>query len=99
MKKYSVNPNAENVLNGVAATILVIGWIFGIVGIIAGIAAAIDQGEWFYALAGFLGGGLILLTFYIVWAELKVIINISRSLYNINDELESLKADRHEAVE
>ena len=99
MKKYSVNPNAENVLNGVAATILVIGWIFAVVGIIAGIAAAIDQGEWFYALAGFLGGGLILLMFYIVWAELKVIINISRSLYNIQDELESLKADRHEAVE
>lgn len=99
MKKYSVNPNAENVLNGVAATILVIGWIFAIAGIVVGIAAAVQQGEWIYALAGVLGGGFILLLFYIIWAELKVIINISRSLYNIQDDLENLKADRPAAVE
>lgn len=99
MKKYSVNPNAENVLNGVAATILIIGWIFAIAGIVVGIAGAVEQGEWIYALAGVLGGGFILLLFYIIWAELKVIINISRNLYNIQDELENLKADQHETVE
>lgn len=99
MKKYSVNPNAEVVLNGVATTILVIGWILAIAGIAVGIVAATDEGEFVYALAGILGGGFILLMFYIIWAELKVIINISRSLYNINDELEGLKAGQHEAVE
>ncbi len=99
MKKYSVNPNAEYVLSGVATAILVIGWIFAIAGIIVGIVAAAEQGEWAYFLAGVLGGGLILLVFYIIWAELKVIINISRNLYNIQDELENLKADQHETVE
>ena len=79
MKKYFVNPNAENVLNGVAATILVIGWIFAIAGVVVGIAAAVEQGAWLYALAGVLGGGIILLMFYIIWAELKVIIPSRKS--------------------
>ena len=86
-KNYSVNPNAENILNAVATIGLAIGWVLAIISIIVGIAVASQEEIVGYALVGILAGGVILLIAYITWAQLKVIVNISRSLYNINDAI------------
>ncbi len=88
-KNYSVNPNAESILNGVASVGLAIGWVLAIISIIVGIAVAYEEDIVGYALIGILAGGVILLIAYITWAQLKVIVNISRSLYNINDAISS----------
>lgn len=89
-KKYSVNPKAEGILNGIASTVLVIGWVLAICCAIIGIAMAYEE-EAYYAIIGVLGGAFILLIFYVIWARLKVLINMSRNLYNIHEELQNIK--------
>ena len=90
-KKYSVNPKAEGILDGIATTVLIIGWVIAIIGAIVGIALAIEDEVAVYALLGVLGGALVLLIFYVIWARLKVLINMSRNLFNIHEELQNNK--------
>lgn len=90
VSKYSVNPAAENTVNVVAVVLLVIGIIGAAVGLIGGLVMfAEDEAGTGWA---FFGIGLALfLTGLLEWAFLKVFVNISRNLYNINDALHELK--------
>lgn len=86
---YEVNPNAERVANGVAGFILVFSIIVGTICIILGIVLASD----YMPQAGIplVGAGVILILLGIVaWASIKLFVNISRSLYNINDSIQRL---------
>ena len=83
---YSVSPTAEGVVNTIAVIFLVLGIIVGIGGIAVGISQlADDETTTGLAALGIGVGGFII--FFIEWAFLKVFVNISRSLYNINDAL------------
>ena len=89
-REFLVNPSAESVLNSVAGVILVFGWVLAIIGVGVGIYAAKEEGVFLYAIAGVIGGALIIFSSYIIWAQFKVIVNMSRSLYNINDALDMI---------
>ena len=91
-KNYSVNPKAESILDGIATTVLIIGWLIAIAGAFVGIMAAYEEEVVGYAVLGVLGGALILLIFYVIWARLKVIVNMSRNLFNIHEALLDNKA-------
>ena len=85
-QQYPVNPLAENILDSVLKIFLILGWILAIVCVAIGVASAIfdEDGLWLLIC---LGAPIILLLFYFVWARIKVIINISRNLFAIRNQL------------
>lgn len=80
---FEVNPAAESVSSAVAKVVLVVCIIAAFILLIAGFIGLED------------GGGIMLIGISVVctvtgvvsWAFLKMIVNISRSLYNINNAL------------
>lgn len=92
MSKYSVNPGAERVANTVAQVVLWLFNIFGIITVIAGIAMA-EEGGYMEAtgITSIIAGVILLIIGIIVWAGLKMFVNMSRNLYNINDVLHEIK--------
>lgn len=78
--RYYVNTNAENVCNVVAIVFLIVSIICALVCLLAGLAS--DA-----IIYGFLGAVIFVIIGIVSWASLKVVVNISRSLYNINDVL------------
>ena len=85
---YEVNPVAENILNKFNQAVFAISVFVAIVGAIACIVAATAEFESAY-LWGILGAAVLALSAALFWATGKVLINISRNLYNINDALRS----------
>lgn len=80
--KYAVNPSAESMINVIASIVLVLGILIGVVCIIAAIALFNDyetESGWTLLCIGV--GAFIL--FFITWAFIKVLVNISRNMYNI----------------
>lgn len=90
ISKYAVSPAAENTVNTVAGILLAIGILGAVIGFFGGIIEFSDDeaaAGW-----GFIGGGVaIFLAGLLEWAFLKVFVNISRNLYNINDVLHEIK--------
>ena len=78
--RYYVDPNAENACNVVAIVFLIVSIICALVCLLAGLAS--DA-----IIYGFLGAVIFVIIGIVSWASLKVVVNISRSLYNINDAL------------
>lgn len=80
---FEVNPAAESVSSAVAKVVLVVCLIAAFILLIAGFIGLEDGG-------GFLLIGIAIVcavTGVVSWAFLKMIVNISRSLYNINNAL------------
>lgn len=84
--QFQVNPTAENVGNAVAKVILTTFIILAIICFIAGLVGLFSS--------SILTGAILLLCSILVvtiglicWAAIKIFVNISRSLYNINDIL------------
>ena len=86
--KYKVNPAAEGVCSAVASIVL---WLFiigAVVLLVLGIMSFSDYDE---------ETGFILIISSVVciligtfsWANMKMLVNISRNLYNINDAIRS----------
>lgn len=91
--RYNVNSIAEAVASTVASIIL---WLFIIIGF-----GAIIFGFLFYkektmepeAIAVIIGSGIVVIISGILnWASIKMFVNMSRSLYNINDAIRNLHA-------
>lgn len=80
---FEVNPSAEGVVNVIASLNLII----GILGFIVLLIVAISIEEWLY----FGIGAAALVVGIVEWAFLKVLVNISRSLYNVSASLKELK--------
>ena len=83
---HEVNPAAEKVVNSLANVILWIGCIIAAFMVIYGLSVS--------ALYGFamLGVGIVIVVSVIVqWAFLRVVVNISRNMYNINEALRQRK--------
>ena len=87
---FEVNPRAENIADRVAGIILVLGWIIGIILVLLGIFAAGD-GE-IVSLFISLGGVIYILLSYVIWAFIKMLVNMSRNLFNIKDILKQAKS-------
>lgn len=83
---YKVSPLAENILDIILKVFLIIIIVGAIITAIVGIVIAINEEEWAPMLLVLAAAGAVGLG-YIVWALGKVVINISRNLYNINDAL------------
>ena len=83
---YKVNPVAERVLDIFLKTVLIICLISSVILALGSIVVAAAEGEGTY-LWGILGSAFFALGAAISWAAGKVLINISRNLYNINDAL------------
>ncbi len=90
VEKYAVSPAAESIVNTLANIPRVVGIVAGVVGCCLWIYLLFDY-ETAAAWAALVGGIVVLLNGLILWAFLKVFVNISRSLYNINDALKVLK--------
>ncbi len=88
--RYEVNPDAERVANSVAQALLWVHLILGIGSIVVGIVLGIEDDELLFALIPI--GVAFVLIGIIVWASIKLFVNISRNLYNINDSIQRLKA-------
>lgn len=88
---YEVNPFAETLLDTMLKIMLTIGWILAIGSIGASIYLAAEMEEHYIIVLGILAATAILLTYYFVWAINKVVINMSRSLYNINESLKDIE--------
>lgn len=86
-KQYYVNPFAESV-GSVLAILVFIFTILISIGLIGGGIYLAQDGE--ITAYYLIGGGAVLLVLGIIsWAYLRIIVNISRSLYNINDAIRS----------
>jgi hypothetical protein len=86
--EYAVNPLAESTLNVVAVIVLVIGILSGLIVLFVGILSDDSLGLMYGLIAGpamFLFCGLL------PWACIKVVVNMSRNLYAIREELHELK--------
>ncbi len=81
-EKYSVNPAAESISSAVASVVLAVSLILAVICLIASFAAG---GDMLPALL--LSGVAIAVIGLISWASMRMLVNISRSLYNINDAL------------
>ncbi len=92
--KLPVNPMAETVLDARLKTILTLDIVFGIIfilgGIIGGLHYLTDDYYYWYPVVGTLLlvvgiviGGILILAGVYRWAQGKVLINISRNLFNI----------------
>lgn len=83
---YEVNPVAESILDKFLKTVLIICIIIGVIGVFAAIIIATTEYQ-----SAFLWLIPISILFVVIagifWAIGKVLINISRNLYNINDAL------------
>lgn len=82
---YYVNPAAETVLDNAIRICFIIMAFVSLIGIITGIVLLDSIGN--ISLLISLCSVFLFLVFLILWAQEKVIVNISRSLYNINDAL------------
>ncbi len=85
---YAVDSGAETVVNTVAEVLKWIGIIGGVLAFFVGIVMIGEEG----AVGGILiGSGIAaILTGIISWAFLKLLVNISRNLFKIHDQLEKL---------
>lgn len=86
--EYAVNPLAESTLNVVAVIVLVIGILSGLIVLFVGILSDDSLGLMYGLIAGpamFLFSGLL------PWACIKVVVNMSRNLHAIREELHELK--------
>lgn len=85
---YAVDSGAETVVNTVAEVLKWIGIIGGVLAFFVGIVMIGEEG----AVGGILiGSGIAaVLTGIISWAFLKLLVNISRNLFKIHDQLEKL---------
>lgn len=85
---YSVNPSAELIINILATVLLFLGIIVSAISIVGGIAY-IDMGLGItaYGISIIAGGMIIFIVSIVQWAWFKIIINISRNLFNINEQL------------
>ena len=81
-----VNPAAENFIDKLARFILWSGVLIGIAMFIGGISITIGNGEKI-GLTLLLLGLFFIITSIIYWSLLRVIINISRNLFNIHSIL------------
>lgn len=81
-EKYSVNPAAESISTAVASIVLAISLILAVVCLVASFASG---GDMLPALL--ISGVAIAVIGVISWASMRMLVNISRSLYNINDAL------------
>jgi len=80
---YEVNPAAESVSSAVAKVVLVVCIIAALILLIVGFIGLEDGGGWVI-----IGVSIMCAIAGVVsWAFLKMIVNISRSLYNINRAL------------
>ena len=83
-REYDVNPAAEAISSTVAAVVLIVNLLLAF-GLVIGGIFSLQESE----LGGLLiaSGVVVGVAGVILWASLKVIVNISRSLYNINELL------------
>ena len=89
---YEVNPFAEKYLNFFLTIHLIIGWVLAIIIVVSGIVLGTSSYSEFsllFIFAGILAGILILYSTYSLWAVNKVVINMSRNLFNINERLKN----------
>ena len=89
IKEYSVNPKAESLLNACLTVLLVLGWITALAAIGVSVYYAMEMEEYYIIGAGVLGAAVILFIFYCAWATYKLFINMSRNLFNINENLKN----------
>ena len=89
VQEFTVNPFAESILDTCLKLELILGWILAIGAFFVGIIGATngDGLEGLYIGISIPAAALILLVSYIIWARGKIIINISRNLFNINAKL------------
>jgi len=93
--RFNVNPAAETVVNIVilvsVCPIIGAGIAFALIGIFL---PAATQEKWGldFSIPLFLIGLIIIIAGIILWAYSRIIINISRNLYNINDAIRNLHA-------
>jgi len=87
--RYKVNSGAETVLNVLNTILFVVFILLSIAMVGIGIAQYGDGTP--YGIAVIAGGVVVFLSSLISWAVVKVVINISRNLFNINDALRSQK--------
>ena len=92
---FSVNSTAEMIIDIVAVVILVVFILFAVVTLLGG-NALIQRLEFLGELQGapliaFIGALLVLLTGLFFWAILKLLVNISRSLFNISMSINGYK--------
>lgn len=92
---HSTNSNAETIINIMATILLICGIIGGLAIIITGIESS---SSYYYgketAIVSIIGGIAIIVVSIIQWAFIKIFINISRNLFNINDFLRERFGDK-----
>ena len=88
--KYSANPRAEGFLNTLLIILKIVSWVLAIGSILFAIVSVLEGLNPLFVLSGFLGGGLILLYYYFIWALFKVVLNISNNLFGIRAEIKDI---------
>ena len=91
---YEVNPFAEKYLNFFLTIHLIIGWVLAIFSVVSGIVLGCSSSSYsefslLFIFAGIIAGILILYSTYSLWAVNKVVINMSRNLFNINERIKN----------
>lgn len=89
---YNVNPLAESVGSFVASFVFIINLIGAAALIIFGVVTLSYDSLDSTGLILIGSGILLLITGIISWAALRIVVNISRSLLNINESIKDLKS-------
>ena len=91
--RFNVNSFAEAVASIVASVILWVNLIIGISAVIIGIMMYKEKASEAEIAAVVIGCGVVVIVGGIInWAGLKMFVNMSRNLYNINDAVRNLHA-------
>lgn len=96
MKHYSVNPHAESVANDVAIAVLGV-FIFIAAALFIGGVVALN--EWDAIIIGailFVVSVLVAIVGVICWTSIKITVNMSRTLYNIENAIRETSSTRIE---
>ena len=80
MNSFYVNPAAESVAASVAKAVLILSIILGLILCIAGFASG-------YGIMSLVAAVYLVLVGVICWAVIRMFVNISHSLYNINEAI------------
>lgn len=84
---FATNHTAEVVLDNVANGVLIFGWVLGIIHILAGLILTIMEEQPLGIVLGGVMGAIYIFACRMIWATLKVVVNMSNNLYNINQQL------------
>lgn len=93
---YDTNDSAEKIVRIASIILLVLGCIFGVIAVLAGLYTYAEIEQETVLFSSLISGVLIVLSSIICWAFMNILVNISRNLANLNKRVENIDKKLHQ---